>query len=91
MKHRKERFPGEQRIFFKQTEGLLCDINRAVDFCAARGGVVRRSWRSPQDAAAAWTSGGAEREQSHTRPGELRGKARRSAALVSIVSAVLLS
>lgn len=38
MKRRKERFPGEQCIFFKQTKALLCDINKTVDLCAAKGG-----------------------------------------------------
>lgn len=38
MKRRKERFPGEQCTFFKQTKALLCDINNTVDLRAAKGG-----------------------------------------------------
>lgn len=38
MKRRKERFPGQQRTFFKQTKALLCDINNTVDLRAAKGG-----------------------------------------------------
>lgn len=38
MKRRKERFPGEQCIFFKQTKALLRDIKKTVDLRAAKEG-----------------------------------------------------
>lgn len=38
MQRRKECFPGEQYICFKQTKALPRDINKTVDLCAAKGG-----------------------------------------------------
>lgn len=92
MKRRKERFPEEQCIFFKQTKALLCDINKTVDLRAAKGGghlsllacAPGRGSRADENASAG-------SEGKHTHPGYFRRKARCCAALISAIPAVVFS